>query len=276
MEKILLVINSRQVGAGAISFACYIAMATKSALTGLIVVDNDFKLIPKEDENNNKFFKKGVGNATTTVKMDADQAMAYFKDVCHKYGVQGSVITDKGNPIEEIVFESRFADLLVVDPITSFNKREEALPSHFVKELVTKVECPIMVAPEVFEDIEEIIFCYDGSRSSAFAIKQFTYLFPECKNKNLILLEVKSDTASLTPHSVRKMQEWLKCHYSEIEQTVLEGDPADETFTFLLHKRNSVIVMGAYGRSIFSTFFRKSTADLVMKVVDQPLFIAHM
>jgi hypothetical protein len=33
--------------------------------------------------------------------------------------------------------------------------------------------------------------------------------------------------------------------------------------------------MGAYGRSMLSNFFKKSNADVLMRVVDLPLFVTH-
>ena len=41
------------------------------------------------------------------------------------------------------------------------------------------------------------------------------------------------------------------------------------------HKENELVVLGAYRRSGFSRMFRPSMADILMKEVDTPLFIAH-
>lgn len=36
-----------------------------------------------------------------------------------------------------------------------------------------------------------------------------------------------------------------------------------------------MVVMGAYGRTKLSNFFRRSTAELLIEINDFPLFIAH-
>ncbi len=43
---------------------------------------------------------------------------------------------------------------------------------------VRKHDSTMDVAPESFDEIDEIIFACDGSKSAVHAIKQFTYLFP--------------------------------------------------------------------------------------------------
>jgi hypothetical protein len=51
-----------------------------------------------------------------------------------------------------------------------------------------------VLAPAEFTGIDEIIFCYDASKSAVFAIKQFSYLFPEFSTKKLTVLEVEHET----------------------------------------------------------------------------------
>jgi nucleotide-binding universal stress UspA family protein len=40
-------------------------------------------------------------------------------------------------------------------------------------------------------------------------------------------------------------------------------------------KQDVVVVMGAYGRSYVSGFFKKSSADPLIKKIDLPIFITH-
>ncbi len=47
-------------------------------------------------------------------------------------------------------------------------------------------------------------------------------------------------------------------------------------FDFLFKRKNIFIVMGAYGRDALSTFFKKSTAESLIKIITQPVFISHL
>jgi len=56
----------------------------------------------------------------------------------------------------------------------------------------------------------------------------------------------------------------------------LKGDPDSKLFEELLVRKNIFLVMGAYGRNAVSRFFKRSQADMLIKAVSQPIFIAHL
>jgi hypothetical protein len=76
---------------------------------------------------------------------------------------------------------------------TSFNKRYDGTPTELVKEILKETECHVIISPASFDGIAELIFAYDGSKSAAFAIKQFTYLFPEFTDRKAIVLRVNKE-----------------------------------------------------------------------------------
>jgi hypothetical protein len=56
----------------------------------------------------------------------------------------------------------------------------------------------------------------------------------------------------------------------------LKGETGTKLFDFLFKRKNMFLVMGAYGRNALSQFFKRSHADLLIKTVSQPIFIAHL
>jgi hypothetical protein len=177
-------------------------------------------------------------------------------------------------PAREIITESRFADILVIDAATSFNKSYEGSPTEFVKDILKEAECPVIIAPESFDGIDEIIFTYNRTKSSVFAIKQFTYLFPGLKDKKVTIVQAneKGEWAGTEKYNFK---EWLQDHYSSISFEILKGDADSELLGYLLIRRNVFVVMGAYGRTAVSQFFQHSRADILIKTVSQPIFISH-
>jgi hypothetical protein len=137
-----------------------------------------------------------------------------------------------------------------------------------------QAKCPVIVAPESFESIDEIVFAYDGNDSSLVAIKQFTYLFPEFANRKITLIEINKDDEFFIKGRP-KISDWLKTHYAKVNFKLLHGNAEEELFKNILEKKNLLLVMVAYGRNMFSTFLKESTAELVMKTTNLPLFIAH-
>jgi hypothetical protein len=273
MEKILLVLNARQPDMVSIDYACFIASVTHSALTGLFI-ENLFEYVP----SGGKYSPYSIETSTpvmSTVKADTTHSVRLFRDECMIKGIQCEVLVDKGEPIQEAIYESRFADLLFINPSISFYGRETEIPSHLVKEILMHSECPVLLTPKEFEDPDEIIFCYDGSPSSVFSMKQFTYLLPEFGNRHVMFLEVNKSGKEQFDEKHRRMMEWLRAHYNVVYYHALKGEVKDELFNYFFMKRKKMIVMGAYGRSALSNFFKRSNADVIMATIDLPLFISH-
>ena len=115
-------------------------------------------------------------------------------------------------------------------------------------------------------------FTYDGRESSLFAIKQFVYLFPEFDDTRITLLQVlPANKEEITEKE--KLKEWLMMRYNGVHLEVLHGDPEETLFAKYFTQKNKILVMGAYGRKLFC---HRSTADLVLKTLDIPVFIAHL
>jgi nucleotide-binding universal stress UspA family protein len=275
MEKILLVINSRKPDMASIDFACRMASLAQTKLTGLFIENLNSNNIDTPQLNRQSYFKNIKKDTRHAVTADTDQSVRIFEEACRKKGVASEVHVDKGDPVREILFESRFADILILDPGISFYDKEESLPSHFVKEILAQAECPVMLAANSFDDFEEIVFCYNGSASSVFAIKLFTYLFPEFNNKKVLLLEINKTEDEEVIVSRQRMMEWLGAHYNSTHYHFLEGEVKDGLFAYFFMKEKMLIVMGSYGRSMLSNLFKKSAADVLIRMVDLPLFIAH-
>ncbi len=278
MEKIILGIDARQINTKALYFACYIANLTRSKLTGIFLEN-----LPVEDVPVMKRLY-GIPYVETIVAADipgndlkkkvCEQNIRLFREICDSKAVNCSVHRDKGVPAAELVAESRFADLLIADTDLSFRDKQEKPPSAFLNEVLAKSECPVVIAPSDFYGIDEILFAYDGNASSLFAIKQFTYLFPELYGKKITIMEV-GEKGDLPITEKKKIGELLQMHYSSIGFQFLQGRASNELFAYLIGRKNVFVVMGAFGRNMLSAFFRPSTAELLVQTLDLPLFIAH-
>ncbi len=278
MEKILLAIDALNPDKKALDFACYLALLTKSKVTGVFLEN-----LTTEDR---PVLRKVLGMASVGWEVDEHaeahrereaitrRNIAMFRDGCILREVCFDVHLDKGMPAKELIRESRFADLMVVDAETSFNKVYEGSPTGFVRDVMRRSECPVIIAPGNFSAIDEIVFTYDGSASSVFAIKQFTYLLPQYYNKKVTLLQVNESGIWEEPDR-EKFREWLRDHYTDLHFEAMKGKADDTLFDKLYNRKNIFLVMGAYGRNAISQFFKQSRADLLIRTVAQPIFIAH-
>jgi len=274
MKKILIISDSRHVDVKSLDFGCYLAKLSNSKLTG-ILLDNVPTELVTDKQHKQAYFSKSQASEEQNILNDTDQAMIYFMEEATKRGVKSDVYVNKEGAYESILYESRFADMMVIAPELSFMGDADDMPSSFVKMLLARSECPVVLSPHSFEKIDEITFCYDGSSSSMFAIKQFTYLYPQFKSKIITLLEVRDSVIREADEGHMKTMAWLHSHYDNVNFHFLQGKVNEELFLYFLNKTHHFIVMGSFGRSLISNFFKRSTSERVIKTIDLPLFITH-
>lgn len=276
MEKILVIINPHTPQVHTIDFACQMAKTARAKLTGVFVENSYLELSEVTTADSIPYFS----SATTTgakeaVRMDPDQAIRWFTEECDKRGVGYNIYRDNGEPLQEIVFESRYADLIITDPAIHYYDEKGNIPSGFVKQLLLHAECPVLLAPEHCDYIDEIIFCYDGSASASFATRQFTYVLPQFRDCKVTVMEVSKHEKPEFTDGHRRLMDWLKMHYKTVTYQSVKGNSSDELLSHLFMHKDKMVVIGAFGRSMLSRLFRGSSAEKLIRAVDLPIFITH-
>ena len=276
MEKILVALNARQVNINVIDFACYIAKLSGSELSGIFLENKPVETLPAGrpeigQHRGEKVAEPAVAETRCRVKLSEDY-IEYFEEACQKRGVRSSVHIDKSVPVKEIIMESRFADLLIVDPEMSFGKRNGRVPTLFITGVLAKSECPVVIAPFTFNSIDEILLVNDNTSSSAFAIKQFTYLFPELTDNRITVAGIVN-SGELAVNEKKLLGGFLQMHYSSIGFRVLEGSSGDELLSYLIDKKNIFVVMGGCDCDKVSGLFRGSSSELLLRTVNLPIFV---
>ena len=276
MKKLLLAIDAEKPEVQSLEFGAYLARLTGSALTGVFLEN-----LPDIESGLKSVYE---GAYVETIGATAEPEVAFrekttdenirkFKTACDTREISCRVHRDQGVPLEELVAESRYADLMIAGTMLFAASSLEA-PGDMVKSLLAKSECPVIIAPHHTHAIDKILFAFDGSSSALFAIKQFTYLFPELSGADLIVLQADEE-AVFSEERKEKLYGYLKEYYNRINFKDLRGNARDELFDYSLREQNAVLIMGAYGRSWLSNLFRTSTADLVLKLNNLPVFITH-
>ncbi|WP_298733412.1 universal stress protein [uncultured Chitinophaga sp.] len=278
MEKILLVVLGSTPAPNALEFACGLSGMSRSKLAGYFFESSQYTTLP------NMKTVYGMPYVETILSSDMpdydekrrkmEEHIRLFQSTCDQKGIPASVHHMEEPVLKGLIDESRFADLAIVDAAASYKPGNVDGPSPFIKELLAAAQCPVVIAPSINTDVDEIVFCYDGSPSALFAMKQFTYLLPELTDTKGTIVQVKKND-ELPAAEKRSATAWLSRHFSYADYVTLEGNPEDELITFLLKKKSCMVVMGAYGRNMVSRFFRHSHADLLIRTLAYPLFITH-
>ncbi len=178
MPKILLAIDHIDPDKDALDFVSFLARLIGSGITAVFLenISAEERQYSVASSNKDHGFTDQCGVST-------EISINWLKEGCVQRDVNYKVHRNLGVPLSELITESRFADILVVNGDISFNKEVEGALSGLAKDILKKSECPVIISPQLFEAIDELIFTYDGSASSVFAMKQFTYLFPKLYDK---------------------------------------------------------------------------------------------
>lgn len=277
MRKLMIALDAEKPDQQSVLFGYYLARLTRSGITGIFLENLSAEDTQAEDFVYSSVFTgtdKQGGEPEIKFKEKASlENIRTFKAATEKQGIACRVHRDQGVPIEELLTESRYADVIITGPML-FGASPLEIPADMVEDLLIKSECPVMITSHRAEPVAKILFASDGSASSLFAIKQFTYLFPELNAAEMIVLQADED-AVFSETQKEKLYEYLKEHYSRIDFKDLRGKPRDELFDFTLREHNACLVMGAYGRNWLSRLFKPSTAGLVLKINNLPVFISH-
>lgn len=275
MEKILLMMDGLDVNINTIRFACYLSRLTHSKLTGIFIenpVEQEEITIARAETADTLVESIYVKKTREDNERIKEENIHIFQDVVEQEDIETFIDADETLTTIDVVHKTRFSDILVIDG-KAFQELYEEVPNSFVKEVLQEAECPVVIAPEEFDSIDDIVFCYNGMKSSVFAMKQFTYLFPELRNKRVKVINLSSDQ-EISEDDEKAITGWLGYHYKDVEFTTLGNDALNAFFTYLLKKKNDFVVMGAYGKGLLAAFF-ETRAEERARTTRLPLFIAH-
>jgi nucleotide-binding universal stress UspA family protein len=278
MKKIIAVIDGLKYAESTTDYAVHIAKWTGAHLVGVFLDDYTYHSYKIYDLVNERSFidEDKMATLDRNDEKAREEAADRFSQACQAAGLNYAVHHDRNIAIHELLHESIFADLLIINNKETFTHYEEKIPTRFVRDLLSEVQCPVLVVPGKFKSFTKAVLLYDGEPSSVYAIKTFSYVFSGLNDLDIQVVSVRSIKDTMHVPDNRLMKEFMKRHFPKAEFTVLRGDGATEILDQLKGKEeNLLVVLGAYNRGMVSRWFRPSMADILMEELNKPLFIAH-
>lgn len=277
MKSFVVIFDGFNLSKSALTYSIELTKAAKAHLTAVFLDEFTYhsydiaKVIRDYDNYQTKIKELDIADNARR-----NEAAEQFQKACNKAGITFSIRHDKGFSYTDLKEESLFADLIIISELETFSKYKTKSPTLFIKDLLAGIHCPVLVVPDTFKPVEKIILLYDGSLSSMHAIKMFSYLFDNFFNKPIHVLTVKENYMSnRLPHN-KLMRIFIRQHFTKPNFSILKGEAKEQIIGYLRStKENKLVVLGAYHRSEVSRWLKMSMADVLMKEMDIPLFIAH-
>ncbi|HMO33935.1 MAG TPA: universal stress protein [Lacibacter sp.] len=277
MKKFLAVFDGFRFSESTASYAIAVSKAAGAHLVGIFPNDlvyrtYDIAAVYKKKERPEELLKE----LDEKDRKKIEQSVRRFQKLCAGEGLSFSVRQEEGLALQEVKHESMFADLLIIGEEETFSRHRQEVPTRFIRELLIDVQCPVLVVPPAYKPVDKITLLYDAGPSAVYAVKMFSYLFGDFGRVPVEVFTVKDRNVRLRSEDTRLFREFVKRHFSKAGFKVVKGEAEDQILKYLKrHKENELVVLGAYRRSEISRWFKSSMADVLMRVVDTPLFIAH-
>lgn len=280
MKKIAAVFDGLRFSQSTLHYAILLAKQERAHLTGVFPYDFTYSSFRTYN-----LIKEGASLEEIREYEDKDNAkrdiaVGHFESACQQAGVAYNIHHDRNISLLEVLEESIYADLIVIDAKETFVRGEMQPPTRFMRDLLSDVQCPVLIVPEskwtppVFDDIEKIIMLYDGEPSSVYAIKMYNYLLPFFHNLPTTVLSINPEGNHLANKHLIK--EFIRKHFPHATYKVTNGEAEDEIVRYLEpQQKGTLVILGAYRRGTVSRWFRHSMADVLMEKLSLPLFIAH-
>ncbi len=277
MNKILLLADQSLNSGDYLQRACHLARMNDAVLTGLFVQDTmlaDYYTVLGGEPVYYEHMFEVIKETLSESEAKSVRSIRYFVSRCKEEGVRFTVHFRKGDPLEEIVRESRTADLLLMG-YHHYHTLGETNNTTLVKDTLKKSYCPVMLLPESGNNPDGVVLCYDGSDGSLRAIDRFYHLFkPHCRTWPVHLVEVH-ETGSRPKEVDKGFAEWMRLRFSNLEWVSLKGKASEELPYFARQKGNRMLVMGSYGTGGIKRFLKGSTADHLLETGNILAFITH-
>ncbi len=276
MKKILVAFNATKLDEEAMQYAMHFAKNCNGLLVGVLLHDLRFSNYVYGYAWDQPVIDYTAIEAERELgKEKIKSTIEHFESLCKENGVHHKIHIDKGIPLDELLHETAFADFLVVSSEMSFFNFASDSSKVFLKDVLHDSHCPVVIVPKDWVPIQKVILCYDGYPSSIYAIKMFSYSFPHLADTPTTVVTVNENSGNhLADNS--NIKDLLHRHFSNLATEVLHGLPDVELIKYIKrHSHNTLVVMGAYGRSSVSRFFHHSISNPIIMNLKMPVFIAH-
>ena len=264
MKKIITLFDVLNTPWHVLSFAIKIAQENVASITGIFLkprrtkseykypFPNDLSLT--EDKLSNEF----ISHENALLLEDN---IKLFKDECESEKVAFEI--QKEVSIKEFIVQSLNSQLIIADT-----------RADFIDDVLPEISCPVCLISEN-ELPQKLLLMLDEGLSSRNAIEKFAALFPGLTTMpaQLVSINLKEEEQLANEQFINHN---LNNTYPRLTKYSLQGNIEKELLKFLGDEPERImVVMGAFGRSDVSRFFRDSLAKVILDKTRLSLFIVH-
>jgi hypothetical protein len=272
MIQVLVVIAGHQLPQGPLSFLHAMQENDRVHAKGLFFFPADVSALAAASAGNNIV---PIMQLEDSEKETMANNKTLFARKCEQHFIPFTIHeNDKAWDRNLLIKESRFADLILISGELFYAGIHQSQPNQYLHQVLHNAECPVLVVPENFSSIRQVLMAYDGSPESLYAIKQFCYLFPALIDLPTEVIYV-SENAGIPIPDIERIKQFTRLKLDAMSFDNLTFNASECFSTWISEKKDVLLVSGSFSRSAFSYLAKRSfTADMI-RDHKMPVFIAH-
>ncbi len=250
--RILVAINGREEGWGALDQALLIACLEEGRIFGLHVIKSEKMLKKKQDES--------------------EKIRSTFQERCATEGINGEFKIEIGNVTSTIADRARWIDLVVVSLThPPGEKAGERLASDF-RRLLRICPRPILAVPQPMPAFSHLLLAYDGSPKAEEALFVSAYLAGQWELPITVLTVVNGD---VTPDTAERAETYLQEQGIAPIMQQPQDNPEQIIPDMASAQPQTLLIMGSYGQSPLLEAAVGSTIDQILRSYKAPILICR-
>lgn len=278
IKRILLALDPDAETPVCTRYAVEIARRHGAEITGLALVDTEH--IGEETRGGGigsmYYAEKLKTQLTEDTRTRAKELLVTFHEQMEGEGIRYAEHVQEGVPIEAIMDEMRYHDLLIVGRESHFFY---ARPEQDTKELARVVQqgpASTLVVSETYCPVRRAVLAYDGSIAAARVMQEFACLIPFGEEVEIEIIQVCRDAQD--EHASRRLtlaQSYLQAHGFRATTALVSGDADRQIIAHAEALDADLIIAGAYSAKGLKKLMFGSTTSALVQNTDLPLFLYH-
>jgi hypothetical protein len=127
--------------------------------------------------------------------------------------------------------------------------------------------------PEKLKSIRKLTITYDGRKESMFALKQFSYLFPQLTALPTEIVYLSEEERDDVPKT-KLLKEYVSNHFSSVNITKVFINPKNDLARWAAMHEDVLVIAGSYSRNRLDSI-PDSFIDPILEMKQLPGLITH-
>lgn len=266
MKQFLLVLDNDQPCFNAIEKAVQGAKAAHAFLSALFIVHSPPESAHSYPFPNDWALTLGDVSNESLEQVSADLLAANKKlltDCCRSENLAFDIIEEQMG-LSELVMRTKFADCLLCEGKINPGR-------YHITDLLTRAYCPVYLLGDRPVPPRTVVLAYDGSAACMSAARTYSQVFET--GADYVCLHF-SPNGQAVPHRA-ELEHWLLLQHPGGRIVVERQAVEDGLSNWISQHDTDLVIMGSYGRSAISRFFRHSLASRLLEEGGSGLLLSH-